>query len=325
MSGRSPPPPRQQRVAEQQNDVELERVPQNDHEKPPQQEYPTQQQDQQQQQDTPAHAPTARSRIQDYPRLNNGKIDYSKSLPQLADPSKVFDSDVTIHYKNVSVTVAVPQDQAKVGTFISPCVDLAQCVKTAGGSCKKTDFHCLDDISGVVRPGELTLILSPPGHGKSTFLRALANRIPLSSGHVVYNGRNFEQARDEGCDLVKMTMYTDQTDTHAAQLTVYETIDFAHSLTSVNYDPQRVEDCIRLLGLEECRDTILGNAMIRGVSGGQRYVFSFFIPSAELFSFVLHSFICSLHNLHSSSPHLSHPLHHPPSPSPLSSLFPVSV
>jgi ABC-type multidrug transport system ATPase subunit len=51
---------------------------------------------------------------------------------------------------------------------------------------------------------------------------------------------------------------------------VHETLDFAHQLTSVNYDPQRVEDAIALLGLEECRDTILGNALIRGVSGGQK-------------------------------------------------------
>ena len=32
----------------------------------------------------------------------------------------------------------------------------------------------------------------------------------------------------------------------------------------------KVEAMLRLLGLQECADTIVGNALIRGVSGGQK-------------------------------------------------------
>lgn len=125
--------------------------------------------------------------------------------------------------------------------------------------------------------------MSGPGEGKSTYLRALANRIPLTAGQVVYNGRNFDQAAKEGVDLKKMTQYVDQVDTHLPQLTVFETLDFAHQLTSVKYDPQRVEDAITLLGMEECRNTIIGNALIRGVSG----MFIWFICCQVLLSFLL--------------------------------------
>jgi len=116
------------------------------------------------------------------------------------------------------------------------------------------------------------LVLSGPGEGKSTYLRALADRIEISSGRVVYNGRSPKQATQEGVDLRKLSFYTDQVETHLPLLTVYETLEFAAQLTCTNYNPQRVEDAITLLGLEECRDTIVGDSagLMRGVSGGQR-------------------------------------------------------
>lgn len=41
-------------------------------------------------------------------------------------------------------------------------------------------------------------------------------------------------------------------------------------MTSINYSEERIEETIALLGLEECRSTVVGDAMIRGVSGGQK-------------------------------------------------------
>jgi len=64
-------------------------------------------------------------------------------------------------------------------------------------------------------------------------------------------------------------------------LTVRETFQFA--LDNSNADAallgspdfealqrRKVELMMELLGLKECADTVVGNAMIRGVSGGQK-------------------------------------------------------
>jgi len=200
----------------------------------------------------------------------DGKRDYSKSPAELAYPEKVFDSNCTICYRDISCKLSLPKDANEVKNNFTPVVQVVKAIGTCGESCQGKDFYRIKDASGIIRPGTMTLVLSGPGQGKSSFLRLLSNRIPLTSGTVAYNGRTFDQAAEEGCDLRKMTQYVDQVDTHLPLLTVHETLDFAHQLTSVNYDPQRVEDAITLLGLEECRNTILGNALIRGVSGGQK-------------------------------------------------------
>ena len=48
----------------------------------------------------------------------------------------------------------------------------------------KQHFRILDEISGVLKPGRITLLLGPPGAGKSTLLNALAGRLQKSALQV---------------------------------------------------------------------------------------------------------------------------------------------
>ncbi len=48
----------------------------------------------------------------------------------------------------------------------------------------KTQFCILDDVSGTLRPGRITLLLGPPGAGKSILLNALAGRMQKTAMHV---------------------------------------------------------------------------------------------------------------------------------------------
>jgi branched-chain amino acid transport system permease protein len=50
--------------------------------------------------------------------------------------------------------------------------------------------RAVDDVSFAVREGTLTGLIGPNGAGKSTLLAMLAGTLPVSSGHVLYRGRD---------------------------------------------------------------------------------------------------------------------------------------
>jgi ABC-type multidrug transport system ATPase subunit len=88
-----------------------------------------------------------------------------------------------------------------------------------------------------------------------------------------------------------MVSYVDQVDQHMPTLTVRETMEFAchmqtgyrkmemHGKTGIseadfggtgNAYQLKIDVLLHLLGLYRCKDTIIGNAALRGVSGGER-------------------------------------------------------
>ena len=75
--------------------------------------------------------------------------------------------------------------------------------------------------------GRLTLLLAPPSSGKTTFLRALAGRLPASAytGDITYNGYR----ADEFCPE-RSIAYVAQVDTHIPNLTARETVQFAYDI-----------------------------------------------------------------------------------------------
>jgi len=145
-------------------------------------------------------------------------------------------------------------------------------------------FAALAGCAGELRPGTLTLLLSAPGHGKTSLLRALAGLFPaaaLGGPGVSYNGLSPAQLAEQGVNLRTLAYYVDQDDSHLAFLTVRETLAFAAATATVAPEvmghqllvaaaAQRVDRVIRLLHLENAEGTIIGNASVRGVSGGEK-------------------------------------------------------
>jgi len=128
----------------------------------------------------------------------------------------------------------------------------------------------LFNVSGCVHPGELLALMGPSGSGKSSLLTVLGGRSTArTTGTITFNGAPLNKGSKRKLGFVS------QDDLLFAELTVFETLYFAAVLRlprSWSHDVKvsRVEMVLQGLGLNKCRDTIIGNHMMRGVSGGER-------------------------------------------------------
>lgn len=133
----------------------------------------------------------------------------------------------------------------------------------------------LRGMAGSARRGEMLAILGPTGSGKTSLLNVLAARVPYNkkgelSGTITING----QIRDEHA-FRRISAYVLQDDLLYPHLTVYETLYLAAQFllpSDVKEDKREsvVLSVIRDLGLSSCKDTMIGDEKVRGVSGGER-------------------------------------------------------
>ncbi|XP_052186008.1 ABC transporter G family member 7 isoform X2 [Diospyros lotus] len=131
----------------------------------------------------------------------------------------------------------------------------------------------LKNVYGEAKPGRLLSIMGPSGSGKTTLLNILAGQIIASprlhlSGLLEVNGRpvlnrNYKFA------------YVRQEDLFFSQLTVRETLSLAAELqlqeiSSVEERDEYVNKLLFKLGLVSCADSPVGDAKVRGISGGEK-------------------------------------------------------
>ncbi|XP_073042202.1 ABC transporter G family member 9-like [Primulina eburnea] len=143
-----------------------------------------------------------------------------------------------------------------------------------GGILKKNaqaeEKQILRGVSGLVLPGEMLAMLGPSGSGKTTLLTALGGRLGgRLAGNITYNGTPFSNAMK--CN----TGFVTQDDALYPHLTVTETLVYTALLRlprtlTKKEKVQHAEAVITQLGLSRCRDSIIGEPLLRGVSGGER-------------------------------------------------------
>ncbi|TVU34551.1 hypothetical protein EJB05_16387, partial [Eragrostis curvula] len=164
----------------------------------------------------------------------------------------------------------------------------------------KQTMPVLHDVSGIIKPCRMTLLLGPPGSGKTTLLLTLAGRLDKDlkvKGKVTYNGHEMTEFVPE-----RTAAYISQHDLHIGEMTVRETLAFSTRCQGVgsrfdmltelsrrekaaNIKPDADIDAfmkarqeanvvtdyiLKILGLEICADTMVGDELLRGISGGQR-------------------------------------------------------
>lgn len=142
----------------------------------------------------------------------------------------------------------------------------------------------VENITALLLPGEGTLLLGPSSSGKTTLMRTISDiiRQQLSTkqrqqnviGNITIGGIDPFQTK---FNLSRAAAFVDQGDLSLTPiLTVNETIQFARQCAEKNHPDntkllqESITNIFKLAGLDHVRDTIVGNADIRGVSGGQK-------------------------------------------------------
>lgn len=140
----------------------------------------------------------------------------------------------------------------------------------AGSTWSSKEKSILNGITGMVCPGEILAMLGPSGSGKTTLLTALGGRLNGKvSGKITYNGLPFSSV------IKKQIGFVAQNDILYPHLTVTETLVFTallrlpDSLTKKE-KIEHAEHVINELGLNRCRNSMIGGPLFRGISGGEK-------------------------------------------------------
>ncbi|KAK4158843.1 ABC-2 type transporter-domain-containing protein [Cladorrhinum sp. PSN259] len=145
----------------------------------------------------------------------------------------------------------------------------------------KRRIDILREFDGVVKKGEMLVVLGPPGSGCSTFLKTIAgdyNGIFMDdSSYFNYQGMT---AKEMHSYHRGEAIYTAEVDTHFPQLTVGDTLTFAAHARAPRDLPDGIDKntfanhlrdvMMALFGISHTMHTRVGNEYIRGVSGGER-------------------------------------------------------
>ncbi|KAF9399449.1 hypothetical protein BGX21_006228 [Mortierella sp. AD011] len=166
-----------------------------------------------------------------------------------------------------------------LANLINPWFWAKKCFSKGPAQPKTITRTIIHPMSGLCRDGEMVLVLGRPGAGCSTLLRVLADdrkNYKKVEGDVTYGPFSAEEIRKHHRGEV---LYNQEDDFHYPTLTVRQTLETALKTKTPTarlqeHRNQFVQELLQVLtkmyGLTKQIDTVVGNAFIRGISGGER-------------------------------------------------------
>jgi ABC-type multidrug transport system ATPase subunit/ABC-type multidrug transport system permease subunit len=143
---------------------------------------------------------------------------------------------------------------------------------------EKSQIPILKHVTATFEPRVLNVIMGPSGSGKSSLLNGMGCRLHNSMttkyqthGEILFNGAvPWEGVIRSICGFVSQ-----DDDSLLPYLTVRENLHFAAGLRlpthlSKEEKVQRAEAVLLKMGLRDCADTLVGNALVKGISGGEK-------------------------------------------------------
>ncbi|XP_047046682.1 ABC transporter G family member 41-like [Lolium rigidum] len=213
---------------------------------------------------------------------------------------------VEVRWRNVRVEAECQVVDGKpLPTLLNSAISTLSLLTTMLGFKRNQErIHILKDVTGILKPSRMTLLLGPPGCGKTSLLLALAGKLNRNlkvTGETEYNGVKLQDFVPE-----KTAAYIGQYDLHVPEMTVRETLDFSARFQGVGSRAEIMKEVIRrekeagitpdpdidtymkaisveglersmqtdyimkIMGLDICADVLVGDAMRRGISGGEK-------------------------------------------------------
>ncbi|KAK1422304.1 hypothetical protein QVD17_25323 [Tagetes erecta] len=235
---------------------------------------------------------------------DNGR--FLKKFRERIDKVGISLPTIEVRYQNLSIEADCYVGERALPTLLNTARNSFESLLSYVGInlTKKTKLTILKDVSGIIKPSRMTLLLGPPSSGKTTLLLALAGKLDSSlkvEGEITYNGHKLNEFVPR-----KTSAYISQYDVHVGEMTVKETFDFAARCQGVGSKIELLAELarrekqagifpeadvdffmkgtaiegdgsslvtyyiLRILGLDMCRDTYVGDAMRKGISGGQK-------------------------------------------------------
>ncbi|OHE99417.1 ABC-2 type transporter [Colletotrichum orchidophilum] len=213
---------------------------------------------------------------------NFDSVAWAKAFIHLfeSDPNTAPNRLAGVAFRNLNVFgySSGTQYQKSTGNIaLSMAADL---VGLATGKSKKR-IDILQDFEGLVEPGEMLLVLGPPGSGCSTLLKTLAGQTEgLNVAQDSYmNFRGIEPKRMHRWFRGDV-LYNAEVDVHLAPLSVGDTLEFASrarvpsripgGLTGPEFARIMRDVMMAAFGISHTVNTKVGDDFVRGVSGGER-------------------------------------------------------
>ncbi|CAL9153991.1 unnamed protein product, partial [Musa hybrid cultivar] len=213
---------------------------------------------------------------------------------------------IEVRYENLSVEANVSVGSRALPTLWNSTLNILEGIigLLNLSPSKKRTIKILNDVSGILKPARMTLLLGPPASGKTTLLLALAGKLAKNLrefGKITYCGHELSEFVPQ-----RTCAYISQLDLHNGEMTVRETLDFSGRCLGVGTryemlselsrrerdagikpDPEidvfmkatamegqktsvATDYILKALGLDICADILVGDEMRRGISGGQK-------------------------------------------------------